>query len=1144
MRSKSINRFSGGVNTDVDPRELNKSDFVAALNLIGNRGSRVGALENLKGNQEVSFAFEGGVAQYKCIGAFEDKRTDSIIYLVADFFENKHYILLYDGTDIHELMFGDFLDFNINRLATAGEIIDGKLFYWSDYNTAVGNPPRKINIEKAKLGKLLISEVHFGVNSFAPGAEWVLEITDAKDDVVLPATVIYTNPATTQDVIIAGVVAGAAGEGVTVTFPYNTASNPAPYLTAVHDSDNDRRINIYQVGGAVSVPYNYYHRTPDPRQLEMIKPQPPCEPVPQFSFDSSITSNRVYGFHFQFRYRYVFDDEEKSAWSSASYVPTNFVGTGATATFADNSELFKKIVLTMNDDFLTDATWRVYIRKVEVCFRYFENDVWREGLSFDVREKPIDNIQEEFLNNGNYPAVPSDDVGEADIQALKNYDWVPRYANAIKAVNDERGNSIMLIGGSVEGYDLPSIKATLTITQATVNPPTSPLQTSALKTLKSGGVYDVAAMYYDWAGRSGTVKLGRVEVPFTQQGISSQFRHYLEVDFLTDPPDWAEYVRIGITKNQNQSRYFQQPAWDADFWVYDETEDEFVSMSYADGSAIQYVSFQFNGNFLRDQPNSGIIFDNLQENDKIFFPEPRDRIQLVRINSAGGFNPPQPADILDYNYEIAGYWLQTYDSVDNVVLHVLVKFQVGMPNFNEGAVRGDTYYLCEIYRPTLEIEDSIFYEFGPCAKITGSSHPAIDLGRYGDTYHVGTRYTHNLWGGAPSGDYWDITIPGVQRPGLYRYVNESLSDRGRAQIFDPGYKERNDYDKIRASDIYIPDSFSSGLSSFRGSNYIRMNRLFGPVRKMVNVGRNLLVVCEDKTQPVYVGKGRVLDLSGNEIVGRSVELLNLGDEFQADLGTRDPASVVSDEGYAYGYDRFKKVVWRYSQGSGQFDIGGFGIGREILNIEASGNVIGGIDREHKVYFFTLNGVTRSFQEGMAGIQPRWLGSYSFLPEYYSKIGNLFVTFKDGKLWTHSNSVRCNFYGVQYEAGLTFVSNEDPIRLKLFEYVEVEASRQVYAPVVSVPSNANYPDGMTSQIPENKWKLYEGRSVAPFLRDQDTPYREFALIPDATQREVAALLRGRPLRGEVVEVTVRLVNPEQESFLFAAFVGFAYSFSTV
>jgi hypothetical protein len=311
------------------------------------------------------------------------------------------------------------------------------------------------------------------------------------------------------------------------------------------------------------------------------------------------------------------------------------------------------------------------------------------------------------------------------------------------------------------------------------------------------------------------------------------------------------------------------------------------------------------------------------------------------------------------------------------------------------------------------------------------------------------------------------------------------------------------------------------------------------------VGNNLLAICEDKTQPVYVGKGRVLDLSGNEIVGRSSELLTLGNEFQKDLGTRDPATIIADEGFVYGYDRFKRVVWRYTQGSGQFDIGGFGMGNEILELDPSQTAAtGGLNREHGTYHVTINGKTYVFQEGSSGQEPRWVGNASFTPEYYAYLGLDMITFKDGQFWIHNNPIRCNFYGEQFDAGLSFSCNEDNIRIKLFESIEVEASAKVYSPLILSLPNSSYPDGMQSQLIASKWGLYEGRHKADFLRDELTPYKEFTDIADPVQRQVTALLKGRPLRGDTLTVRLRLVAPGTQGVFSAAFISFAYSFATV
>jgi len=71
----------------------------------------------------------------------------------------------------------------------------------------------------------------------------------------------------------------------------------------------------------------------------------------------------------------------------------------------------------------------------------------------------------------------------------------------------------------------------------------------------------------------------------------------------------------------------------------------------------------------------------------------------------------------------------------------------------------------------------------------------------------------------------------------------------------------------------------------------------------------------------------------------------------------------------------------------------------------------------------------------------WVSRFSFVPEYIKGMNNYMYTFKDGKLYRHNtNSVRNNFYGVQYRSEITSAFNEGPLEVKLFKTLEQESNK--------------------------------------------------------------------------------------------------------
>jgi hypothetical protein len=80
--------------------------------------------------------------------------------------------------------------------------------------------------------------------------------------------------------------------------------------------------------------------------------------------------------------------------------------------------------------------------------------------------------------------------------------------------------------------------------------------------------------------------------------------------------------------------------------------------------------------------------------------------------------------------------------------------------------------------------------------------------------------------------------------------------------------------------------------------------------------------------------------------------------------------------------------------------------------------------------------TLTYSQGAEG----WPSFYSFVPDWMIGMNNYFYSFKGGNLYRHNtNGLRCNFYGVQYEAKLQSVFNDLPLENKLFKTLNLEGS---------------------------------------------------------------------------------------------------------
>ncbi len=83
--------------------------------------------------------------------------------------------------------------------------------------------------------------------------------------------------------------------------------------------------------------------------------------------------------------------------------------------------------------------------------------------------------------------------------------------------------------------------------------------------------------------------------------------------------------------------------------------------------------------------------------------------------------------------------------------------------------------------------------------------------------------------------------------------------------------------------------------------------------------------------------------------------------------------------------------------------------------------------------------TITYDDGAKG----WTSFHSWIPDGMSRLNNRFFTVKNGQLYLHNdedNSVRNNFYGVQYATTLTYIINIEPSTIKVAKTINTESNK--------------------------------------------------------------------------------------------------------
>jgi hypothetical protein len=1193
---KSERRFQKGINVDIDEESMPVDQYRLAMNIEGGYGVGIGIRRPHRGFRRTPFEYPVGGGPYEVIGAEEDKVNKRLIFFVSDTSGNgfDHVMmvsLLPGGINPANTRLLEFdMSFDSGNPVHSAVIIGGCI-YWTDGNMSfdrtqiLGNPPRKLCIDRHANRKEIEYELLFNQDCYEINTQFDYQLFTIDGNVVSGVIPLYTVPASGDPAgamlgLFNAMDSGTGGVLVPEPYPLNTAANPAKVLR-FRCSVDDRRVVITVSNGGAPDPevlqneLNFYPLpsiTPDfGRMLQVIKPCPPCPPEVRYERDTSIAYSNIYGQAYQFRHRYLYVDGEASAWGPCSIVPTNFFPRGlgpvppSTNDQVRNTQSYNKIVVSFDDDILSEPGWRVYIRQVEVAVRNDFNGVWYYVDTYNLDDFYIDEgFEVDFLNINLRGAVPSDDGEDITIQALKNFDFIPRIALGLEGIYDEQGNAIIAMGGGLYDYDIPDTISDIGVTGVLLPAlsfavPTT--QESRNKGLKSGGTYKVGLRYTDEVGRlSSVVPQGEVAVPW---GITPVFSDpptiqnwRLDVAPLTPPPSWATHWQVCISPNGTQADYWQDITGRVLRYGFSATNDNIEED--ADGP---YIGFHYlltaNLNLLEVTGSALLanIFERIESPNALFIPESGDRIVIRGWYGdpfpGSNLSPPVQAELEEYVYKITGYSFVTIDEGgpnDHLELVVLIRVDEA-PNFYDIATPPDIFrYFTEIYRPVTATNDEVYYEFGPCVKIVGG-HGVVSLAGYGDTYTY-----YNEFAAPPKSPDDSNFDPHYlkERPTLYLNAppEERNPDYGRPVAFDPYYAERNATSDIRYSDPFIPQSSVRGLSSFRGTSIFRINEAYGPLVKLVLNQNVLLAIARIKTQPIYVARDRLMDLSGNSTVGRSSSLFNIADELVYDFGTKYPGSVFYENGKTYAIDSRQGVAWRYSTGSGQFPISVYGlieafhsVGETIEDDKAAYTLSTAIDRRSQtILMYTGVGITYVLKEYG---EPYWISGLDLIPEWLGNLDLNVVAFNNGEAWIiDENQPRANYFGVQYDSYIDFVMNDVPQDVKVLDSIEIHCSAAMFAPLIQIMETPSYPGGMTSQLIENKWTRYEGVLKADFLRDQTDPRKEFADIADPTERLVAALLRGRPLRGRTVKIRIQVVDSSQDCIIHSAYVNYVVSHQTV
>jgi len=448
--------FTGGLNQDDEDRFLQPNDRRFSLNVRGGSSDQdnVGSIENTKGNVLVSFTLPSGTNE--CVGTHWDREFNTVFYWVKNS-NGDHSILRYFPNDggngfVKKISEDQIYGFDSNTKITHADFIDDKL-YWTDVieidDKLVGQPPRKINTEKARFDKKIEVNLYFGlVNQgtvFPDGDVYTLSANDENGSPVFSPEAFYTANSVENDL-------EAGSQGIADAINQNTTINPHftaeacggfVTLTGVNEGYFDVSVSA-TTQSVIAVNQNMYERNLIEENIDRVKYPPSCEPSVEFGFDDSRNVSYLDRKVFQFRARYIFDDDEKSVFGPISVIPLDIAQCTGNVTSENNF-----IDVDFTDPRLNNRASLTGIKQVEIAVREGNNAKFKSVVTLEQDEFGIGANVYRFFNDGSYPVISDAESNQAE-------DAVPLLSKAQAFLKNR-----LFDGDILEGYDQVCVDADL-----------------------------------------------------------------------------------------------------------------------------------------------------------------------------------------------------------------------------------------------------------------------------------------------------------------------------------------------------------------------------------------------------------------------------------------------------------------------------------------------------------------------------------------------------------------------------------------------------------------------------------------------------------------------------------------------------------
>lgn len=777
---------------------------------------------------------------------------------------------------------------------------------------------------------------------------------------------------------------------------------------------------------------------------------------------------------FQFNYRYVYENGQKSRWS----VPSLLYNTGYDPIQANPDRLGIQLTIT-NEELANAPLYSKIIAYVDIAFRNSDENPYRfyKRIKFPTVYNSV--ISDVFLNDKAYSAVDSSDI------AL-NYDNLPLHSETVVVASNRHISANNTYGQNQPQFSVTNIS----------NPPFTPVLNTMY--LNTGGNYGLCLLFYDWLGRcNGAIPLDG-SVPGTAVNVAIPSRNGTYIPYGVGfnlggiCPPWVAYYRVGITKMRNKGAFF----------------DGFVSV--VSTSATQLV---FSANLVTPTPltTTWVFTDG-------------DRASIKCADASGTacsttfYDMPLSFDATTGRYTItskgAAFPLDIFTGTP------LIEFFTPI----QGAANDEFYYEIPVtYTPVTDVAGVRRYG----VDFQGDQKSIIIGNGYGDTHY--RKYTGNTT--------MTIGVENeAANDKYYQTWQHNIGRNWIAPTIVP--QQYTDTKNIAFSDPFIPNANAStnalslavnGLNAYNPSNQNQLAVELGDIQKLIQAtdyqvnGGVLLCITSTDAISYYLDKVQFIGTNGNRTFGVSDQFMNLGNLMQGNGGTLNPESAKAYLGRIYWWDVLKGVIWRYST-DGLTNLS------QTYGTKAYCNSVGAASLKNRYdpsqvcpaffdpYFMEygvyLNDIKDpkskilAFNEDKNGFST----FYTFQPEWTETVNQFVCSWKDGQLYVHRlGDVANEVYGTQLTSKVGFVFNDNQDENKSYKSVVVEAQDEWLPTLLRTQDNTTGDNPitlcMTGQAQIKEWDYwYAIQRAVPDVANGNVDIRGKYMYGELTLQQVDYLTR--------------------------------------